>query len=57
MEDLCVSVIGICCGCRPGLNVFCPVLQSFVLYLLNFFIIFKLIFINIKVYIAEKETK
>ena len=39
LEDLCVSVIGICCLGRPGFRVLSPVLQLFVIYFFNFFIL------------------
>ena len=55
MDDLRVSVLGICCCGRSGFKVLSPVLQPFGLFfMLVINLIFKFFFIDIKTFIAEK---
>ena len=57
MEDLRVSVVGICYSGRSGFKVFSPVLQPFGLFFLCWLSTrFPSFFIDIKVSVEEKEN-
>ena len=57
MDDLGISVIGLCCGGHLKIKVLSPELQLFGLHFCNFYYDgFQLILIDIIVYNAEKRN-